>query len=52
MKSVGSTCLVEIDFGRNVARPPPEQPPEQKAWIGRYPGRETLAWVWAHRKVC
>ena len=43
--------LVEVDVGRNVARSPPEQLLEQKAWIGRYPGRETLAWVWGCRKV-
>ena len=51
MKSVHSTCLVEMDVGRNVARPPPEWPLERKAWMGRYPGRETLAWVWGCKKV-
>ena len=51
MKSVYSTRLVEMDVGRNVARPPPERPLERKAWMGRYPGRETLAWVWGCKKV-
>ena len=52
MKSVCSTHLGEIDIGRNVARPPLERPLEQKAWMGWYPGRETLAWVLGCRKVC
>ena len=52
MKSVHSTHLVEIDVGRNVARPTPEHPLEWKVWMGWYPSRETLAWVWGCMKVC
>ena len=51
MKSVHSTHLVEMDVGRNVAGQPPELPLEWKPYMGGYPGRETLAWVWGSRKV-
>ena len=40
MKSVPFTRLFEMDVGRNMAKPPPEWPLEQKAWMGRYPGRD------------
>ena len=40
MNSICSTHLVEMDVRRNMAKPPPEWPLEQKAWMGRYPGRD------------
>ena len=51
MSCLLSTCLVKMDVVRNMARPPPEQLLEWNEWMERYPGRETLAWVWGHRKV-
>ena len=46
MKSVCYTRVVETDDGSNATRTPTDGSLELNARIGRYPGRESLAWVW------